>query len=762
MNGRIKSILLWVFMIVLLPAALVAQEGDFEPAAFLVYYDDDFELEVTDQDGYLVDDVYYGMEMGPGWHVETFASTAELQLDPNGSVIKIAENSTFQIENLQTTADDSNDFSLLGGKMRIIAARSGTGYEKYSVATQSTVCGVRGTDFVVDAIGKVAVRDGLVDVSNLLTGESIALDAGTFADVLADTFAPVAMTAQQLAGFYQDVAFDGVDVQAVPGHDEKALQEKEGTGDDEEAAEESEEESEESEEETAEEGEADDAADQGGDETVSSAPGDGSQSRSSEPELPEGEEFDPVGDLLNLMGVEIGSVTLDGNTYAKAIAQPEFEIGNLKVGLYVPIIYTTNIFDPDTWYKPKGNNEWSFGFDQTGTVAMVQDFANDLLLKIRYLEWGEHRDPFFLKFGNLTGMTLGHGLLMYNYANDSDFPAIRRMGLNMGIDSGSFGFEFVTNDLDFTGLSVIGGRLFFQPGDGIFGIGVSGLADIDPANELSATDQSGFTSYSENVMFVSTALDLELAILGNGLYFYTDAGALMPILDGQISFDALYSDAGTGNMLDNFYNYALSAGFAGNFLGLGTFKLEYQNYRGVFKPGFYGKNYDRLRSGYVQEFDSFLTGSQSNYSLTMGVYGELDLDLFGLVGVTGGYLWPFPVGDNSAAAWEETMKDDSIVLEAAIEQGTIPFFDIYGTVGYYRSGLAYSISQAADGATFQLFDPQTTIKGEIFYPINESVDLGILLTSALRRDGEGNIVYDSGTGQAIVDFTFTFDTRIKF
>jgi len=46
------------------------------------------------------------------------------------------------------------------------------------------------------------------------------------------------------------------------------------------------------------------------------------------------------------------------------------------------------MFNSSDWYHPGGNDEWSFGRDQTGLTDQVADFARDLLLKIRYVEYG--------------------------------------------------------------------------------------------------------------------------------------------------------------------------------------------------------------------------------------------------------------------------------------------------------------------------------------------------------------------------------------
>ena len=189
------------------------------------------------------------------------------------------------------------------------------------------------------------------------------------------------------------------------------------------------------------------------------------------------------------MGMEIGSVTIDGTSYSKVVLAPEVRIGRLKLGLYLPVIYNDDLFNPSTWYEPGGNNEWDFGarYWGTNTFKAVMDVAADLVLKVKYLEYGQPlEDPFFVKIGNLHDLTIGHGLIMRNYRNDSDFPSIRRTGVNTGIDFGRFGFEALANDLPVP--EVFGARLYFRPiKNSKLAFGISGVADLAASKDLAGT-----------------------------------------------------------------------------------------------------------------------------------------------------------------------------------------------------------------------------------------------------------------------------------
>ena len=138
--------------------------------------------------------------------------------------------------------------------------------------------------------------------------------------------------------------------------------------------------------------------------------------------------------LGDMLGFEIGSVVIDGKTYAKAVIKPTFSIGKLKMSLYMPVIYTSDLFNPNTLVQaerqqrsgPSGYEYWGQG----SSPGRGGRHARPWRSKYGTSSMGTRLfDPVYLKVGNLSSMTIGHGVLMRNFANDSDFPAIRRVGL---------------------------------------------------------------------------------------------------------------------------------------------------------------------------------------------------------------------------------------------------------------------------------------------------------------------------------------------
>jgi hypothetical protein len=732
-----------IFIVLLLLAvtfSLYAQYG--EPVAILEYYDDDLELEITGSDGFVLTDIYYGMDLQEGDTIRTMRTGAEIRLDPNGSIIKLSQNTVFTIDALQKSAEESNNFSLVSGKIRAIAAKAGIG-EKYQVMTQSAVCGIRGTDFGVISIPgseeKAFVVDGLIDYTNSLTNQKIELGAGMIGDTFADIFQAVVASAEQMTELVKDVVFEQLDPTVVPGHTQESTEEV----------------VEETEEEIV---STDVSAAPPEDETTEL---EGTEEATEEESIEEQVESEIMNYLSDLLGLEIGTVTIEGKTYSKAIIQPTFSLGKLKMSLYLPIVYETDMFDPDDWYKPEGNHEWSFGTDESFAdddqvvewKGRIGDILDDLFLKIRYVQWGEQRDPFFFKFGNVNNMTLGHGILMNNYANDADFPAVRRLGLNLGMEGKKIGLEAVANDLPVP--EIFGTRIYLKP-FGKLALGVSSVVDIDP---------DGNDVYNDTV-FITAAADIDFPIMENDVLsfiFFADIAGMVPYMsaagDSSPSFrtDMLYDDVtDSGFSMSNFRNFGWNAGLFGNILFV-DYRFEYRYFDGVFKPSFFGTSYERLRSVYIDDINTYLDNPSvhPDYDSTvMGIYGEAGFSLFEKINATLGYMWPWSIEDGAS-------DEDEILFELEILPGTIPVLDIYGSIAYHRTKFIPTLLNRDSAADLDLFDEYTTVSGELIYPLAPTLDLAAVVSTTLQTNEDGTIYYD-GDGNLKMVPVITIETRIGF
>ena len=712
--------LLAILAIALAPVLVFAQGG----AAMILEFVSGSELTVQTPNGLTLaypsgiaeaDSIPLGaiVKTGPG-------TTAELRLKPNGSIVKLARSTAFRVDTVAGTPAQTNQFALLGGKIRAVAAKGGN----YEIRSTSTVAGVRGTDFTFSfqegAKNLLLVSKGAVQFARLAADgavmDSILVGAGQFADLFGSTFKALAYSAEQFAAEYGDLDINPDKLKTVPGEVVDAGTDKDGKG---------------------------------------------------EPET--GKEAGPAEEspfvtwLKEALGFEIGSVTIDSTTYAKAVIQPVFKVGKLKMGLYLPIIYQSNLFDPDDWYHPAGNDEWSFGAGQwrsaPGEAAL--DALQDLALKIRFIEYGRQlEDPFYLKVGNLNTMTLGHGLLMRNYANDQDFPAVRRIGLNMGVTGEKTGFEVVTNDL--TDPSVVGGRLFFFPiKDFPFSLGAQAIADFFPARELATPSSVG------DPIFLGLGVDLDLPIIRRnallGIRWFAEGAATVPYTRDAVGVETpglqtqfLWSDG-------QLKNWGAATGFIGN-VAIIDWRLEFRYFTGAFRPAFFDSAYERLKGAYAEEYAGYLT-LPATYDAApdvMGVYGEGGFTfLREKLTFKMGYFWPWSLDGGATLA--DIAGDDSFIAQLVIRKGLIPVLDIYGSVSYEKRGLAKDLFFDND---FSLLDANTTLKGEIVFPVPKTPNLDLAFvfsTSAAPNCSHGDIVYVPLTGitPEMVP-VITLETRLHF
>ena len=728
---RLNKWLLATFLAFAFVALAAAQSPRAAQALVLEFVDGD-NLDIVYPDSttfsYSNGSIQEGDTIPVGATVRTGAGTnVELRLKPNGTVIKLAKMTTFRVEGLSTPQKDHNGFTLVSGKIRAIAA---TG-SQYSVYTSTTVAGVRGTDFSMSfqegAKALLLVKRGKVEFGARGEGDAIAnaimVSAGQFADFFKGLKA-APFTPEILGEEYGDM--DIPDERAPAQADEPAPDE--AAGQDEALA-----------------LEPDAEGDKGTDKDAAAA-GDKAES-----------PF--VAWLGEVLGMEIGSITINEQTWAKAVIQPTFKIGKLKAGLYLPIIYSDNLFDPSTWYRPGGNDEWSFGFDQDTWTSALGDAASDLALKIKFIEYGQPlEDPFFVKAGNLSSFTIGHGLLMRNYANDADFPSVRHIGLNIGMDLGSWGFEALTNDL--VDNQIIGGRLYVRPlPSSKLAFGLSAAADLFPASDLSAAEAD---LYGDPI-FIGGAVDMDLPILeadALGLRFFADGAAMVPYVrnggasagDAGFRFDMVYSNGALTN-------WGAATGFIGNVLFI-DWRLEYRYFTGVFSSPFFDTSYERRRSTLVKEWADYLSGAEEidQSPSVMGVYGEGGFSFMrDKLSMTFGYFWPWAAGATSLDEQLST-SDDYFKAQLVVKKGLIPVIDLAGAITYERRSFIQSI---VNGEAM-LFDENTVFSGELSFPIPgaPNLDLALIVSTTIERIN-GEAVYTSDGETSIVP-AITLETRLHF
>ncbi len=675
-----------------------------------------------------VSDIQDGDALLPGWTIVTgVGDLAELKLNHTGTIIKVSQNTNFTVESLRSETGGQDVFSLGVGKVRTVAGRA-SGKDKYQIRTLSAVCGVRGSDVVVEFLEGTTSRlytlEGTGWIQDVATGEELDVPQGDFADALASDFQAAQIPPNVLSGLQKEMTFIKLDPSAANALEKAYQQELAGQQ--------------------------------------------GRQSGEATPSAPMQNSFmDNIFTALhNILGMEIGSVTIDGVIYGKAVFEPTFTVEKLKMVLYLPIIYQDNMLDPATWYRPSGNDEWSFGTDQGGNPSRVAaDLTRDLLLKFKYVEYGRQPDPFFLKVGTLEHITIGHGLVMRDFANDAEFPAVRRIGVNVGVDFGAGGFEAMANDAApniVNGLvyppDIFAGRFYVRPIPGYSGaLGFSAVLDQDPAIDYydPYTGATGPLAAGGPIFFIPGA-DLGLPFIESktfGLVFFADGAMLIPYFRSQptdpffasispgFAWDAVRSSASDFSIR----NWGAASGFFGNLIiPEFTWRLEYRYSTGTFQPQLFDTAYGQTRSVYVLRELAYLTnlGDPQYNNINMGIYGEAGFKLSKIFALRVGYFWPWTI-DQATGSWgPDQSNPDHFLVRFELEKGVIPVVNLWGSISYESSNLfaGYGLPSTLADA---FFNANTTMTAQINYTVSPIVDVSLLYTITPVM-ANGQLQYSSG------------------
>ncbi len=785
-----KRVLFALMIALALPAFLTAQAKPAAAQSLILEFVDGTDLTVT-VDG---KEKKFGAGIGEGDVVPVGATiktgpttTAELKLKPNGTILKLAKATTFTIANVATSDKDKNTFALVAGKVRTIAAKGGS----YELKGQTAVCGVRGTDFSFSmepgakeelVVNKGNIAFQKIDASGKILAE-IPVAAGEIADALSSVFAAAKFTAEQFNQAFGEMNFQKLIETDVPGHAEEI-----GAAPTGEAA-------------AAAAAAASALAGTGNVETKPvTAETAGSTLAEGASKLTKSDvESAFVKWLRDVMGMELGSVTINDKTYSKAVVAPTFNFGKVKFGLYLPIIYSSNMFDPADWYHPNGNDEWSFGTQasptdatktlwETDPLAAGIDAMSDFALKIKFFELGRQLESkFFIKVGNLDDLTLGHGLIMRNYANDTEFPSVRRVGFNFGMDFTAVGLEALSSDLADLENGIYGARIYVRPIPKFpLAFGISSVIDIAPLQSLSKTVPTIAATYGDP-MIVGAGLDLDLPIIREGPFMFrlfADVAAETEYWKSAPT-DTSYGTT-TGLKTELLYNPATSSinnwGAAGGIIGrllVIDYRLEYRYYTGIFQPSLFDSTYDKTRAGIAIEYANYIKDPTTITSATsvMGVYGEGGFKfLKDKLTFDFGYMWPWDpavkvadYADFSAFLKAQVgVTSDEFHAKLVIKKGLIPVFDVEGSILYDRRGIAQSIlASTVDpvGSPFQLFDQQTTFSGEIAVPVPKTPNLKVAVIFAAIPSSTGvdaNDWVDKAAGIPKMIPSISFETRLSF
>ena len=176
-----------------------------------------------------------------------------------------------------------------------------------------------------------------------------------------------------------------------------------------------------------------------------------------------------------------GSATINDKIYNQFSIRPEFAFEKFAMGLDIYFYFDEN---GELYSK-----NWNFSSSKT-TLQTIID-------KIYYVRWGQPEDDMYFRIGALPTITLGHGSLVSNYSNSTDYPRVRRTGFNFKKKINNYTLEIIHSNL----------KNIFEPA--VFGVNntfdfskqlklnIVLVADFNQQKGLVDSDSDGVPDYLE-------------------------------------------------------------------------------------------------------------------------------------------------------------------------------------------------------------------------------------------------------------------------
>jgi hypothetical protein len=405
----------------------------------------------------------------------------------------------------------------------------------------------------------------------------------------------------------------------------------------------------------------------------------------------EEKQMGPSEKNLNMFA-EFGSIVIGGKTWTRISARPEIVVWKIGIGLDIELLIDEN------------NNIRKEDWDDWGDVPR----------KIMFVRYGSKDDRFYGRIGSISNAVLGHGFIVDNYSNAVQYPEIKRIGLDIGINTDLFELELLLADL--TGYDKIVDDenqkpdLIYDPTTqrwqikpktkvikdqvkfGGVRFAICPLSKINipviKSIKLGATlcADLNVPSQKEEKKVVVYGADVELPIFKN-LLFYGDF--------------AMFKDYGKGLVFP---------GLELRFLSNGRFKLEYRNIDGNFIPGYFDSPYNIQRSTKLSFLESAKAESKK------GWFSSLTYTLLNLA--------------NLKATFEEYSGENNgkFKAEISIVKGFIPQIS-EALVSYQRVGF--------DLKDFYRFkDENALIEAKLAYQVSGPMEVVLIYRQHFDTEGK--------------------------
>ncbi|NJO92825.1 MAG: hypothetical protein HC831_30550 [Chloroflexia bacterium] len=356
-------------------------------------------------------------------------------------------------------------------------------------------------------------------------------------------------------------------------------------------------------------------------------------------------------DQQSSLGALLGYTSIGGQSYIGMRIQPEFALGKLGFGLDIPLLFSVE-----------------------GNGIRTEEFESGVgwLRLVRYVRWGiKKQDPVYLKVGDLTGESIGYGILLDNYTNSISYEK-RKVGLSWDIlIKNMVGIEGLYSDFDAGSFNLFAIRPYVKP----FGrtripiirttdMGFTYITDKDQTFiETDIKDDDGNVISTEKVKtneFLDkgvSAWAFDVGVIPVSMSFmqlkvYAQYGNLVKnkseIFEAARAFEASSGIASTdsarlvdyegGNGFGVGVDFKFKAG--GNVLRVDA-RLERLWYKKYFMPQFFDANYEISKDGRYWE----LVSTEAK----KGIYGGLSITALDKVRVGGTLMIPDDFSEEAPA-----------------------------------------------------------------------------------------------------------------
>ncbi|MBN2789928.1 MAG: hypothetical protein JXR69_07040 [Candidatus Delongbacteria bacterium] len=312
----------------------------------------------------------------------------------------------------------------------------------------------------------------------------------------------------------------------------------------------------------------------------------------------------------------IGGISIDGKNYQQIGFRFDVPIGKFGFGLDAQLL-----------------------IDEEGNIRSEDwDEVEDYMDKIYYVRWAKKGDPFYIRLGGLDYTYLGYNIVVDGYSNMIEYPAYKRLGMELSFEGEKFGGEVLVNNYKelFTekpGM-LFGARAFYKVW-GDLAIGATYATDLNQLNGLRDNDDDDYPNeidmYPEDDRYVTDwdyySINMNADLADSLVYYniidslkksdlpsYADSSKSVAIWGFDIGYPIFKNDFMNIDVYGQFaqiqdYGWGYSAPAFRVKAGPFMFSAEYRHTDGEFLFGFFNPTYEMERATY--NGSTFITKSQT-------------------------------------------------------------------------------------------------------------------------------------------------------